>query len=60
MIANKVATQIYGVFVLILDDFYLILPDNLAGLLSDDLKFGHAEKATKIWNNHPLDLTATK
>ena len=24
------------------------------------LKFGHSEKATKIWNNLPLDLTFTK
>ena len=24
------------------------------------LKFGHSEKATKIWNNHPLNLTVTK
>ena len=27
--------------------------------LSDILKFGHSEKATKIWNNLPLDLTFT-
>ena len=24
------------------------------------LKFGHSKKATKIWNNLPLDLTFTK
>ena len=24
------------------------------------LKFGHSEKATKIRNNHPLDLTIAK